>query len=360
MNENNETPIGAAPAPEGAPQPTPTPQPEQPVQAAAPEAAPVPAPTPEPTPTGAPVAAPPAPEPQAAAAAPYAAQPAPAPQPVPTAPVSPIPALVCGILSILFCGIPIVGIILGIVAIVMAGKYFKAGGTEGTAKGGKICGIVGIVLSVIMIILACVLVFIGLNELKEGNITVESASVASSQNAPSAAVPAEDEQAIFAVVDPYLEQIKNKDPQMVASIASLMEASLNEELADLNITLADCGVDSQEMALAMMDGFDYEPSSVTEEGATAEANYDVTVRSCNEIGQTFYDSIVEVFADVEAGSMTEEEVYQTIGQELMAAIQSAAPESGNLWDVDLSNTTGTWIMDSESWDDELDYFFVLE
>lgn len=348
MDENKSTPQNQAAAPEETP-------------AAAPST-----PATQPAAPGTPATPPAAPTPADAgyesqyATTPTSTQPVPAGQPMPVAPVSATPALVCGILAIVFCGIPIVGIILGIIAIMQAGKYFKAGGTEGTAKGGKICGIIGIVLSGLMIIFSCVLVFIGLSELQNYDNAPTSTNVSSSALDDHEPASSEDEQAIYAAVDPYLDQIKNKDPEMVATIASMMEQELNDSLEDLDITLADCGIDPQQMALAMMEGFDYEPYYASVEGATAEANYMVTVRDNSEISQAFYDNIVELFSNVEAGSMTEAEIYQTIGQELMATIQAAEPTDENLWDVDLSDASGSWILDTESWDDELDHFFVLQ
>ncbi len=59
-------------------------------------------------------------------------------------------ALVCGILSIFFAHAVIVGVILGIVALVLASGYTKRFGKNGLAMGGKACGIIGIVISIFM------------------------------------------------------------------------------------------------------------------------------------------------------------------------------------------------------------------
>ena len=65
-----------------------------------------------------------------------------------------VASLVCGIISIVLCWVPIVGLVLGIIAIVAAGKAkgaaqanpekFEMGGVR---VGGFVCGIIGTVLS---------------------------------------------------------------------------------------------------------------------------------------------------------------------------------------------------------------------
>ncbi len=107
------------------------------------------------------------PAPAQPTAAPAQPQPGMVPPPPPpsapgvsSAPASAVPpqsdgkatgALVCGILAIIFSGSVLLGIVLGIVAIVLAGKALDPQG--GKAKGGKICGIVGLVLSILALIL---------------------------------------------------------------------------------------------------------------------------------------------------------------------------------------------------------------
>lgn len=73
-----------------------------------------------------------------------------------------IAALVCGILSILASETVIFGIVLGIVAIVLAGSYLRDWGSDGKATGGRICGIVGLVLSSLTLVAYLVMGAIGM------------------------------------------------------------------------------------------------------------------------------------------------------------------------------------------------------
>lgn len=132
------------------------------------EAIPQPAMEPTPEPAAAPVAQPePALQPEAAPVAvaqPVSAQPMAAPagyqQPNSTVavPVSVksggTASLVCGILAAaLGFFSPVVGVVLGIIAIVQAKKWPGSG----KAKAGRICGIIGIVLAVLSFVLGIAL-----------------------------------------------------------------------------------------------------------------------------------------------------------------------------------------------------------
>lgn len=355
-----QTPEGAAPesaAPAPAPEAAPAVQPTE-VAAAAPE--PVGEPTAQPAQAAQPIQ--PVQPVQPTAVYPDASAPQGAPvayaQPMP----SPTPALICGILAIVFSWIPIVGIVLGIVAIVMAGKYFKAGGTEGTAKGGRICGIIGIIFSGLMIVVTLIMMVVGLVALdnySNSNLNLSSnysSSISSSYDDVDA-----DEQEIFDIVDPYMEKLKNQDPEMVAMVAGIMEDSFNDvmESQDLDATLQMCGVDPTELAKAMLDGFEYSYDYVYTSGLSPEANYEVMIRSGMSVGSEFYDQIRTALADVEDGSLTEADAYKLIGETLMSSVKAVDPEE-SWFDVEVMKDGDSWKLDEESWMDELEYFFALD
>lgn len=169
----------------------PIPTPETPATIPTPDA-PVMAPPPAPFPYGNPQVAaqsaqavPTDPRPQTAAS--WGSQPQPAPQPsygnpgasqgtwaqppvpAPGAPADrpstasgkAIGALVCGVLAILTCETVVFGIILGIVAIVLAGSAIKERAGDGKAVAGRICGIIGLVLSTLCLVSYLVLGAIG-------------------------------------------------------------------------------------------------------------------------------------------------------------------------------------------------------
>lgn len=63
-------------------------------------------------------------------------------------------ALICGIIGLVLCWVPIVGLILSIVAIVLGGKGKRTlpDGKRGMAVAGFILGIIGLVISIIVLI----------------------------------------------------------------------------------------------------------------------------------------------------------------------------------------------------------------
>ena len=76
----------------------------------------------------------------------------------------PLGSMICGIIGLVLCWVPIVGLILSIIAIVLAGKAKKVvpAGERGMATAGFIMGIIGLVISIIVLIVWIVTIaFIG-------------------------------------------------------------------------------------------------------------------------------------------------------------------------------------------------------
>lgn len=77
-----------------------------------------------------------------------------------------IGSLVCGICSIVFCCCyGIVGVILGIIAIILSGKSTRlnSGYSSSMAKAGKICGIIGLILGALYFIYVIIAFVFALN-----------------------------------------------------------------------------------------------------------------------------------------------------------------------------------------------------
>jgi hypothetical protein len=88
---------------------------------------------------------------------------------LPNVPMS-VPALIFGILSIVLCCFFGIGIVFGILALVFAGKGFKAfnenpelysKGSLGMSKAGKITGIIGLIISSIYFLIWIFLIILG-------------------------------------------------------------------------------------------------------------------------------------------------------------------------------------------------------
>lgn len=278
-------------------------------------------------------------------------------------PPKPTGALVCGILSIVFASI--IGLVLGIIAIVQANKYFKAGGTEGTGKAAKICGIIGVICSAIVTIAMCAVLIFGFSALSKYNTSNYSSSptssISQSSSATSATTSAEEEEAVFAIVSPELQKLKSQDPAMMDSIAAIVEKSLNSELASDGITLADLNITGLQLAQAMLVGFDYEPNFVdfALSAKNATAYYTVTMKDADEVSEVFEEDLEDSILEKAAAGSTTEELYALIGQALLEAIQNTPATADGILAVELTKSGDTWIMDQESWDDEMESLFML-
>lgn len=279
------------------------------------------------------------------------AAPATAGQPSPTA------ALVCGILAIVFSWMPLIGIVLGIIAIVLAGRYLKAGGTAGSGKAGRICGIVGIVFSILCFILYLVTGCMAMSMVNEYYGTSGSSAV------PDAVVEEEDEAAAAReAVEMRLDQIKDRDPEMMATLATMASDSFEAAFGGngYDMTMENCGVDPNEFTQVMTEGFDYAFDDLTELGDDATLEYYLTVRDIRDVVANFNDAFEAADDAGEFDAMSDNQVRQRFGEMLMSAARNADMTTHGLFDVTATNEDGVWVIDEDSWNAELVYFFTLE
>ena len=371
-------------------QPTPNPEPTgSPVPPPPPGSEPVPQPA-EPgaasaQPT-APFGQPPAPGQPGAAApqSPFAAQPAaPGQQPVaqpaapgqqpgsqpqpgyypPTAPQTSgkaVGSLVCGILAILFSGTVLLGIVLGIVAIVLAVKAVSEAGKDGKATGGKVCGIVGIVFSVITLVLYMVL---GLGVLAYVNSYSEIEPYSGSSDTLSAVPGVSDSQvsgeeaAIEAAAAVELDKLKGKDAAVVQQLA----AEADETLADATgYSLTDLGVDPIGFVEWLMTDFDYQFDGVTDYAdGTGSAHATVTMRDSMAFATTFMEDAQAALDAGEMQGMDEAAAKARLGELYKAAMDKTTGMTDDYVTFDMVKVGDAWQVDDDSLAAELDYLFGL-
>lgn len=357
----------------GPEQPTQSGQPQAPAQ---PEQPTTPCPVPEqtvPTPPPAPGAQP-VPAYAQPASASFGQPQAPGQQPVgsyqpPTPQTSgkAIGALVCGIAAILFSTLPLIGIILGVVAIVLASKAVKEAGKDGKATGGKVCGILGIVFSVLAFVLYLVL-GIGLmayvNSYSEvepysgSSTTLPSVPESSAPSTSSPSVsPSEGEADIEAAVAVELDKLKNKDAEVVQKLA----VELDEGLADsAGYGLTDLGVDPKLFAEWMLVDLDYKLDGAYDNGdGTATAYADVTLRDSFAFATTFMDDAQAAIDAGEMEGMDEAAAKAKLGELYTAAMEKSTGMTTDYVSFDLVKSGDTWKVDQESLNEELDYLFGL-
>ena len=341
---------------------------QQPGGAVTPAAEPGPGSAPEPTPT-APSAASPTPPPPPAPGQDQPAQPY---QPVaPGQPVNPYGqpapgyyqqpaksgkatgALVCGIFAILLAWAPLFGIILGIVAIVLAVKAVKEAGKDGKATGGKVCGIIGIVLSVLSFILYLVIGFGAMAYIaaNPGSVTVVDNAPYSDSNSGLAAT--EDEKQAEAVAQAELDKLKNQDPAFVQQLA----AQLDAEFADsAGYSLAELGVDPVAFVQWLLADYQLDGTYTSSDG-TGTTYADVTMRDVYAFAGAFMTDATAFSRSTEAGSMDEAAVKAKLGELFNAAMEKTTDTTETYIGVDLVKQGDAWVVDEESWSDETELLF---
>lgn len=309
---------------------------------------------------------PPAPDAGTTQPAPSAGAPVPPPPPTGAAVGSAAPsatgALVCGILAIVLSGFPIFGVILGIIAIVLAGKYFKSGGTQGTGKAARICGIIGIVLAIVWFIAGVVLSIMALD--LADSYSSSSSSSSSSSLSSSAAATADESEAAVEAVTMRLQQIKDRDPEMIASITAMAEESFENEFAYLGVgaTMSNCGIDPNKYMDLMLKDFDYEFMSFdmgsTSSKTKGTATFILTSMDILEMTDNLSEAVDKI--NDEGGlSGSDAQQRQQIGNLVMSALRDTGVSHYNFFEVKMVNQDGVWVIDEDSWDEEIEYFFTL-
>lgn len=344
-----------------------TKQPEQPVQPQAapqpaqPKAAPQPAqqPTPAPASQQQPAAAPQQPGPQ---------QPGPQPKVAPVGYQAPVPqnpgtgkgtaALVCGIVALVcallvpFAGF-IIGIALGIVAIILATKTTRATGVKsGKTTAAKILSIIAFVVSVISLV---VYIFLGVAVFNTSQSDIYGSSTTESTNVWGDF--SVEEKAAAQPVDDLMKQIQDQDQTMLDQIATTYNADF-DELYDFSIT--DMGLDPVDVARWATSDFSYSYDSATVfSDGTASVYVDATMRDSNELMFRFADLVNEYTSSDEYQTSTKEEDLAKLGELFQQAMDETTETKSAYVGLDLTQKAGAWTIDEDSWEDEFDYLFSV-
>lgn len=286
--------------------------------------------------------------------------------PPPPAPGYPAPsngkatgALICGILAIVFSFIPIVGIVLGIVAIVLASKAVKFAGKSGKTTGGKVCGIIGIVFSILWAIFSFVLTMgiIGSINAYESDY-VPSADVPAGSSSLAEDMGAE-EQAIADLVSTELDKYKNADSAVLSALGAEYDDEDLVTIDGVDMSLRDLGIDPNEVAVWATTDFDYSIDSVyiDSDGATATVYVDTTERDFFEMGMLFNDLLDEYISSGAADAADLETAKAKVGELYGQAMAESTAMTDYYAAFDMVNEGGTWRIVEDSLEEELDYVF---
>lgn len=314
---------------------------------------------------------------------PYAPQPSQPYAPQPGQPYMPqqprsegkaIAALVCGILSIVFCAGTLFGLILGIVAIVLASSYVKQNGPNTKAKIGKICGIIGSILSALAFVFT---MFVGCSLLaavggasiadsassSSASSTYDDSASDSSSDAPSSeswAADAETEEAIKQDLEPRLDAWVNQTSEGLAEVAQMSD---EEFQASTGFQLSDIGIDPEEYAKWQLEGVTYEIEGVY---VWDDGSIEVGV-GFQSIGglpfQTAYEYLVQEYIEG-GGDRNDTQKLHDLFLEAQDMVYTNEVPSGVLVGYQYAvfyytrSSDGSWQLDTERWRYEMENLFA--
>lgn len=252
-------------------------------------------------------------------------------------------ALVCGILSILLCSTVILGIALGIVAIVLGAQVAGRMVSVDRARVGKVCGIVGLVLSILFglfftLVIAAIL-----------NVGTQSGAFGDMAGSFESALPSssssDQDSAVRQAADDTMAGMRDMDADKQAKLAKKLDAGF-EDTAGMG--LSETGVDPKELVSWLVSDMSYDIDTVDVQGSTATAYVTVDSRDVDGFTDT-----VEHDMDAYMGSRTYtdtsslSDVYTKMG-EFMRSSMAQTGNSQKMISLDFSNEDGSWAVDESS------------
>lgn len=244
---------------------------------------------------------------------------------------------------------PIISTIMGIAAIALAIRSARRAEYSGALTAGKITGIIGTVLSLLVLILIIL------------SITVASrmygsfGSPASNISADQGYTP--DQQQAWTTVEDKMDALASQNEQDAAAIADLFTRYVNDD-AELAPYMQGC--DPALYATWSVLGLEYEDDGVFIADQEGYAYVNVTARDGFELVGLWSDLLDQAAADPGLADTTDEEFAQIFTDTYLQALAASNEMYETTIVLDLQqDADGTWSVVEESWDEALAYLFGL-
>lgn len=269
----------------------------------------------------------------------------------------------CGIIAVVAAlFVPVVGfllgIALGIVAIVLATKTTRATGVKtGKTRAAKILAIIAFVISAISLVVTIITGVVLVGTVAD-SVSSSSESSTTTEATTSMDDFSEEEKAAAQPVEDMLNQIVNQDQAVLDELA----ADYNDDFKDTyDYTLSDFGVDPLTLAQWGTTDFSYSFDDVIVfSDGTATVYADVESRDYYEMIFRFSELVTEYQASEEYQTTTEEEDMIKLGELLQQAMDETTETTTGYIGIDLTQQSdGTWVIDEDSREDEFEYIFGL-
>lgn len=267
-----------------------------------------------------------------------------APQPSGSADGKATGALVCGILSILLCSSVVPSIILGIVAIVLGGKALKLISINGKAKAGRVCGIIGIVLSVISAALISFLLVWAVGTASSTSSDDFSRQLESALSGTGLSTTSSNETAVRQAVDTQMQTLQNPSISDLSSVADALDSSFGSMLG---ASLSDLGISASDMATWLTGDMTYSITKVNVSGSTATAYLTVSSRDVDGFLDTFENDVTKLMTGNDYSSASMSDILAQVGT-IMKDDMAKTGTTQKMTSLDLNKLGSTWAVDDYS------------
>ena len=225
-------------------------------------------------------------------------------------------------------------------------------------------GIVGVLLVVVAIVLvAFVIPNLNSPSASTGDVTVdepaEPDAPADDPAEPSVPADGDAEALVTAAAEAELDKLKNADPEALALVGDIVNEGFENQTGE---TLETCGVDPEGYARIMLENFSYTIDDVYVYESIDEATVYATV-NCRDVFELIdnYNYMLEAYVNSEDYQYTTyEEDCQRMGMIFIEAAESAGMNGGYQMTIDLTYENGSWVIDEDQWESELDWLFDVE
>lgn len=270
--------------------------------------------------------------------------------------------LVLGVLSVITVGIPAVSIIAGVFAVATSIGVIKRFGKNGKAIAGRVCGIAGIALSVVIIavgVLGSAMLTTHVSDFvspSDGGFHVSGLFDEDNSSEYYMGVDADDRAAEEAV-RVELDKFAAGDP----ALAEWLAAEIDEMFSLSGYAFSDIGVDPRAVADWLMADFSYEmDSAYTFSDGTGTVYADLEVRDVFELFGEFGDASQDMIDSGQLHGMDEATALGQLGQAFVAAMDATANSHVDFFAAfDVVEEDGVWTVDQASWEEEIAIAFGL-
>ena len=273
-------------------------------------------------------------------------------------------ALICGILSLVFCYIPLVGGVLAIVAIVLAILAKRAGTTKGTRTAGLVMGIIGVLLGLLFTIITLWAVFLLSDELAQSGYDIDQLveeldsewdDSAGGGQSLSGSFDDPDDQAAYDAAVAVLDVVCDPDDEAVQNLANAIDASFEEESG---VTLSDAGIDPVELVEWITADASYDITDLyTFSDGTGTVYYTAHVHDLEALMDSVGDKLDAYRASDEFEQATSEEKHKKFGEIMHEAMGEVSEmEDRTAW-LDMQEFDDKWAPTRESLDSLANDFY---